>query len=369
MKTVLMLTQKESPAFRAISESVSSAARERGWAVHVATASDVRQGAELAASWRCDGCIVYAASPYGLAGDFDQLNTTAVCISPTTPSLRRINIAHDSFATGRLAAQALSRLGLDEFAFAAEDHIIGWAKRRLDGFAKTLRSLGRKVHVYRGTGLGAWLRALPKPCGLFAANDEMAEKAVSAAVAAGIAVPSQIAILGCDDDARICEHAEVTISSIHPDYRRCGVLATELLASAMKAPHGRTQTLLFGDEGVTVRASTRLLALQSPEISNALEFIRLQAFSGIAPADVIARMSGSRRRAETAFRAATGRSILDEIQSARLAEAKRLLAAPSVKLESIAARVGYNSVNFFARLFKRETGMTMSDYRAVTQRP
>ena len=191
----------------------------------------------------------------------------------------------------------------------------------------------------------------------------MAEKVVSAAASKGIAIPSSLAVLGCDDDARICENAEVTISSIRPDYRGCGALATAALESAMRKGGHRPQTHVFGDEGITYRASTHLIARPSPEILRALEFIRLKAFDGITTSDVISQMRGSRRRAEDAFRKATGHSILDEIQDVRLAEAKRLLANPYVMISSIASRVGYGSENFFARVFKRAVGVTMREYR------
>ena len=368
MKTVLMLTQRESPAFRAIADGVSDAARRRGWSLHVATAPDVRRGAGLVASWHCDGCIVYAARPNGLSGDLSKLRVATVCISPALPPSNVHYIAHDSFATGELAARGLAALGLDSFAFAAEDVRLRWVRQRLAGFRREMKSRGRDVSVFGGGNLRDWLHSLPKPCGIFAANDETAEKVVSAANSEGIAIPSSIAVLGCDDDARICENAEVTISSIRPDYRSCGELATATLESAMEKGGHRPQSHVFGDEGITRRASTRLLAEQSPEIVRALEFIRLNAFAGTTPEGVLARMKGSRRRAEVAFRKATGHSILDELHDVRLAEAKRLLANPSVKIGSIASRVGYGSENFFARIFKRDVGVTMREFRRRAKR-
>jgi AraC-like DNA-binding protein len=67
------------------------------------------------------------------------------------------------------------------------------------------------------------------------------------------------------------------------------------------------------------------------------------------------------------FRAATGRSILEEIQGTRLNEVKRLLANPLVKIGAIAAQTGYRSENFLTRLFRRETGMTPSQWRKSQQ--
>ena len=38
---------------------------------------------------------------------------------------------------------------------------------------------------------------MPKPCGVFAANDEMARAVISACEAADVSVPDEIAVIGC----------------------------------------------------------------------------------------------------------------------------------------------------------------------------
>jgi AraC-like DNA-binding protein len=69
------------------------------------------------------------------------------------------------------------------------------------------------------------------------------------------------------------------------------------------------------------------------------------------------------------FRKAVGHSILEEIQAVRLNEVKRLLADPAILIGSMAARTGYASENFLARLFKRTCGMTMSAWRRSRNEP
>ena len=120
---------------------------------------------------------------------------------------------------------------------------------------------------------------------------------------------------------------------------------------------------IYGDIGVTRRASTRTIVGHPPQIASMLEYIRLNALSGITTTDVLNNFSGSRRSIEARFRGATSRSILEEIQSVRLAEVERLLANPMVQISSIASRTGYASENFLARLFKRTYGMTMREWR------
>ena len=363
MRTILLISEKESPAFKAIGDCVLPLAKARSWAVHIIAIdrTDIN-AAELVSTWNPDGCILYASSADGITKAVKRWRIPTVLVSPTFAARKATVVAHDSRSTGALAARELAKLGFDNFAFTAATPDLPWVNARLTGFKEVLGRCGRKVEVFGDGSLRDWLKSLPKPCGLFAANDMMAEKAVAAATAAGIDIPFDLAVLGCDDDARICEHAEITISSIRPDYTRCGMLAVESLASAMDGKRTASPRL-FGDIGVTRRASTRLIAERRHDISAALEYIRANALSSITAADVIMRVKGSRRSVENAFRAATGRSILEEIQSVRLDEVKRLLANPFVKIGSIAARAGYGSENFLTRLFKRKTGLTPSQWR------
>jgi LacI family transcriptional regulator len=362
MKTVLLMTHIESSVFRAIAESISICSKKRGWALHVISAADAKNAKSIAESWHADGCIVYAATPSGLNLKNIDLHVPTVCISPTWESKSKLTVSHDSSITGSAAARELGNLGLDNFAFASDHPIPPWAKKRLSTYSSELAKRGRTANVYGGTDLSGWLRSLPKPCGVFAANDVMAERIVATAKAEGLEVPYDLAILGCDDDARICEHAETSISSIRPDYAKGGMLAVQMLADAMDGL--KTEPLqMFGDTGIIHRASTRVTTYRSPAVADALEYIRLNALSGISASDVLSKMKGSRRSAENMFRAATGHSILEEIQAVRLNEVKRLLSNPLMKIGAIAAQTGYRSENFLTRLFKRKTGMTPSQWR------
>ena len=362
MNTVLLVTHTESSVFRTIVESITIHSRKQGWALHVITAADAAEAKRISKAWNADGCIVYAASPSGIDCRKVRWPMPTVLISPSGKCPGYPFTAHDSCVTGRIAARELAKLDMDSFAFASETPHPSWAEKRLATFRDAIREYGRDVNIFPGGNLKAWLRTLPKRCGIFAANDRMAEKIVATAKSIGIAIPDDMTVLGCDDDTRICEHAEISISSIRPDYVQCAMLAANMLSSVMEGK--KTETCrMFGDVGVIHRASTRVTAYKSPDVSAALEYIRLNALSGISASDVLSRMKGSRRSAENAFRAATGHSIVEEIQAVRLVEVKRLLSNPMLKISAIAARAGYRSENFLTRLFKRETGMTPSEWR------
>ena len=363
VKTILLLTRSESSPFRAIRKALLPLTKEYGWAVHSLVADTFDTASSLVKAWNPDGCIIYAAPLSGISGNFNTWRKPVVAINPSCTVQDAITIAHDSSVTGLVAAQELSALHLSNFAFFSHIESQPWVEKRFDSYSKEIGRHGYKVLRYLTGDLGVWLVSLPKPCALFAANDAAAEIIASTAFARGISIPQDIALIACDNDPAICEHAETTISSIRMDFTKCAKLSVEALKCTIEGRHYEGETV-YGDNGVTHRASTRLISTKFPVfISSILEYIRLNALHGISVDDVIRHFGASRRTLEYRFRKATGRSILEEIQYVRLDEAKRLAADSSVKLGVIASRVGYSSVNFLERLFKRNTGLSMREYR------
>jgi transcriptional regulator GlxA family with amidase domain len=63
------------------------------------------------------------------------------------------------------------------------------------------------------------------------------------------------------------------------------------------------------------------------------------------------------------FRRATGYSPIEYVQAARIEEAKRLFESGTCLVDEVSRRVGYEDTVSFRRLFKRQVGITPSDYR------
>lgn len=64
------------------------------------------------------------------------------------------------------------------------------------------------------------------------------------------------------------------------------------------------------------------------------------------------------------FKKETGMTFLDYLTKIRISMAKKLLREKvSVRTYEVAEMVGYSDSRYFARIFKRETGMTPSEYR------
>lgn len=86
------------------------------------------------------------------------------------------------------------------------------------------------------------------------------------------------------------------------------------------------------------------------------DYAEISARSGMA-------LSTLRRR----FRQATGLSMHDHVLQTRLASARALLAETDLPPKVIAEHLGYESVYFFARQFRRHAGVTPGMYRKSRQ--
>lgn len=65
------------------------------------------------------------------------------------------------------------------------------------------------------------------------------------------------------------------------------------------------------------------------------------------------------------FKSATGTSLIEYTQNLRIEEAKRLLETGDMPVDDISIEAGYEDASFFRRLFKRQTGLTPSQYRRL----
>ena len=284
-------------------------------------------------------------------------------------------VRHETETTAAMAARHLSLTGYEDFAFAPRQGNPPWNNARAEAFRRCVEQTGKRFHRFLAATRGSapstmtvrsailrdWLSALPKPCGILAATDIEGEEVLCECARLGIRVPLDIAVLGIDDSANICESTVPTLSSIALDMFANGRAAMAMLAQWTASPEkGPPPPRTIPPLGITRRAST--LVLRDWRIAAALEFIRLHAYEdGFAPRDVVRHMAMSRSRADQLFRAVAGRSILDEIHAARLDRACALLL--SGKSASFASNTcGFSSVVDFRRVFKRRFGMTVRQW-------
>jgi LacI family transcriptional regulator len=283
----------------------------------------------------------------------------------------------DSPAVGRLAAETCLGKGFTHFAFVGHPSGINWSLWRQEAYSARLKANGHTCHLYpqppKNTGewpaerprLCAWLRQLPKPVALFAANDPRANHVLDACLVADIAVPYEAAVLGVNNDILICETCIPSLSSIALDAERAGYEAARMLDEKMHRPDGPRQTFLYGPTAVVSRASTESIQVGDRLVIRALEFIRINNGLTIRVSDVAEHLGVSSRWVERHFQQSLGYSIHDAIQRARMATVCTLLKETGLSLTAISKKCGFSHPNHLCSLFKREFGRTMTDYRTA----
>ena len=319
-----------------------------------------------------------------------------VCSPCDMPALksRSISLVCDDAAIAGAAASLLVRHGLRTFGFVGarlDAERAGWDAARREAFLRTLASLGFQTDVYKSppekagavaelAALAAWLRALPKPCGLFVSYDQRAMRVLNICRAEGMAVPEQIQIVSADNEEWICESTLPTLTSIEPDFEGAGYRAAEALLAMMELnaqctmhnaqcepgpPEGTVET--FGVRRVVERMSTTDAHGSLSRAVRARDYIRTHTGEPLSVAAVAKKLCCSTRMLQKSYKAVYGITVRDDIAEARLEKAKRLLAETKTPVGEIPELVGFESPLHFARHFKTHTGMSMRDWRRQHQ--
>ena len=83
--------------------------------------------------------------------------------------------------------------------------------------------------------------------------------------------------------------------------------------------------------------------------------------------DVAKNVNMSNSRFSTVFSQETGQTFTEYLMFLRLNKAKELLRQTNTRSTQIASEVGYNDSHYFSYIFKKNFGLTPSEYRAKYQ--
>lgn len=327
-----------------------------------------------------DGIIITKALSAELMEAIDRCNLPTVGVGIDKSLLHRHKrlsfVANDAVGIGKLAASHLtSRGGLSSFGFVGTP----WSKEREAAFRCEIERLGFPFHpfVQRGepgtdadrTALTGYLTRLPKPAGLLAAADWRAAQVMEASAKLGIAIPSEIAVLGIDNDEFICPRTEPPLSSIQPGHFEMGERAmSELirLSHARKTASGPRRTVV-PTKRILVRESTGVRATGAALVSHAKRFIADNACRNISVHDVAQNLHVSYRLAELRFKETERITLREAIENVRLDKVRRMLVHTNLEIARIAGECGFNDPNRLSHVFKKRTGQSLRDYRKAAR--
>ncbi len=285
------------------------------------------------------------------------------------------NIFVDNYGIGKMAARHFLDRGFRHFAFCGLDEFF-WSHDRLKGFSDQVTKYGYGVQVYRQTknknkrywdieekNLANWLSILPKPIGLMACIDEHAQDVIETCKQINLHVPEELAIVGGDDDILICELMNPQLSSVAINSVQAGYEAARMLDVLMSGRNPKDNVVVVKPTHVVTRQSTDILAVPDQEVAMSLKFIRDNVRNMIQVQDVADNAMMSRQGLNKKFKHLLGRSVSTEIKRTKNQHIIRLLIETSMSLSEIAQSVGFFEHKTFSQYFKREMGLSPSQYR------
>ena len=285
-------------------------------------------------------------------------------------------VSHDSELISQTVANAFLSLGFSNFGYVDTSPEAAWSRIRREAFIAHIGKAKSACSVYANTDpreshdwglerhrLAAWLRALEKPCAVMAAMDLRGKQVIDICKEEAIPVPRDISVISVDNDEILCESTTPTLTSVLPDFEKGGFLAAQLLDELLQGRVPDKKTITYGIKRLVYRESVRDDLSRRGFANRALKVIRRRACDGITVSGLAKALNISKRYAEIHFKRSTGVTLLDAIRKERLARVCALLRETTLPISQITIQSGYNAEAHLKRLFKREFGMSMRDYR------
>jgi LacI family transcriptional regulator len=321
--------------------------------------------------WKGDGILARVENEQ-ITKYILELNLPTIDLSSTRLIPELPFVGTKDYLTAQMAADHLLHQGYQIFAFCGDTKQHRYNRMHFH-FQTYLEKLGYPCNLFNCSYAGKskmeekiriarWIEDLPKPIGVFACTQGL--ELFEACQLAGVSVPDEAAVIGFDKDEILCELLDRQLSTVILNTARTGYNAACLLDQIM----AERENQLDENEEITNLHSAEALAKKDKYVSEALTYIHSNACEGITVNDVLTRVPLSRRMLEHRFRKTLGRTPHEEIIAVRLKYVKQLLADTNLTLVSIADRAGFKHTEYLSVVFKRELGISPSQYRKLNAR-
>jgi DNA-binding LacI/PurR family transcriptional regulator len=247
---------------------IEKAAHEAGYFVSIVSLRSLDRASVLSAVERLqgqgvDGILVIAPHVRTADAIIDLPVHVPVVAVEAGPEGDVPLVVIDQVAGARAATEHLLALGHRTVWHVAGPHGFLESRRRVEGWAATLRAAGAPVpealegdwSPRSGYALAEGLAADPEVTAIFAANDQMALGVLRRLHEAGRHVPGEVCVIGFDD---IPEAAYFTppLTTVRQDFVEMGRRSVGALLGRLDAPGAPAERVVVPPE-LVVRASTR----------------------------------------------------------------------------------------------------------------
>lgn len=285
------------------------------------------------------------------------------------------NITGDYIGTGRMAAELYLHKGFRNFAFFGYKNVC-WSDERCAGFRQRLEEAGLggnfylydkqeidNLWYYEAAPLEKWLRSLPKPVAVMACDDNQGNALIEACNSAGVKIPSEVSVIGVDNDEVVCTLSNPTLSSISVDIEQGGFETARMTVRMLQDPFYKGSDITLRPKRIVHRVSTSAYATTDKEVLTVLQFIRQNLGKKISVEDVLKQVPLSRRILEVRFKKVIGNSIYQYISQQRISRFGELLLETNDSIQEIAYKLGEDDAKAICRRFKELKGCTPSEWR------
>jgi LacI family transcriptional regulator len=272
---------------------------------------------------------------------------------------------------GAYAANYFIKQNFDNYAFIGLDGIL-WSEDRLEGYSEQIRRvLKKEVSRYEAADFQAeaasisqWLHALPKPTAMLACNDYVARQVTELCLLENIRIPEDISLLGVDNDEFMCNISSPTLSSIKLNFEKHGFELAKILFKMVREGQTWPARIPVEAVGVVERMSTKPKVISDPYIREIVEFITHNYRSDIDIRKLISFIPLSRRAIEIKFKKEMHPyTITSFITKLRLEHFCHLLESSDMPISEAAEKSGFIDTTNFSTIFRKNKGMTPSEYR------
>ncbi|EMI44305.1 xylose operon transcription regulator XylR [Rhodopirellula sp. SWK7] len=377
-KKVALLIETSNSYARGLLRGIASYIHEKNeWSVYLPEQERGATPPNWLNQWDGDGVIARIENS-AIAKAIAPLDIPVVDVSAARQLPEIPFVETDDEAIAAMAYRHFRERGFETFAYCG-DSVFTWSNHREKAFVRCAAEEGYGCSVYvskshkqvspdadRGL-LTQWLKGLPKPVGLLACYDKKAHVVLEICRENDLRVPFEIAVLGIDDDDLICDLCTPPLSSITPAAHQTGRKAAEMLDDLMnnktRRSSKKTASILVPPIGLNTRQSTDIVAIDDPDIANAVRFIRDHFRETITVQDILKRVPLSRRILEYRFQDRLGCSPHEEIARRRLENVRMLLRNSDLTLAQIASQSGFQTQEYMSVAFRRATGKPPGQYR------
>lgn len=322
--------------------------------------------------WKGDGIITHFLSTRPQLMDWICRQSVPVVSINADELSRWPGSAPDHEQCGKLATEYFVSLGIKHFAFFRCSDLVSIEGRQKAFFDAAERHGGKtylldwRTHLLKKDSiirLGKVIKKLPKPLAILCQSDHRAATLFNACEEAGLHVPQDVAILGVGNNEVLCNFSRVPLSSVDIDMVGVARKGAIILDRLMKGEQLSTFVQVVPPIGIVQRRSSKIVHIPHPQVSDALHFIMDHFSHKINVSDVARYVGMSRTGLNRLFGQHIGHSITEEIQRLRIDHAKQLLATTDKKIAEVAIESGFFSYIHFAKAFRRETGVSATEFQ------